>query len=512
MKTPLTAAEKTAEKEAVAQLKRLPRNIRYTVLHGRSHRVTFTRWFTDDKPIVKYFRSAVTALEYTNAEIENKRAMRALDMTGDEMSDARWAFTKIKKTGKSLRDVVQYYFDVGPGDREVKTFSYAAAQFLAGLKSAKKKDNYLANQAKNFRRIIAALGDLPLFSYTSQMLLDYLQNAPRAEAPEKPRAKDDAKGKKKKGPAAATTLSPHTVQSFYVSLNMLFGYAKDRDWVGTNPVVHHILKPIRDEVKHLKGRFQFYTPEECLRLLETADQYCPDLDLLGFYAIAIFGGARVEECRRLDWRAVDFQAGKIFLEPGVAAKNGGPRAVPMSPIMRAWLERVPNKTGKILDKLNCKSRIKLLHKYSGVRAQRNALRKSYSVAFYSLHPVASQADALRDIIGHDPNSKTTFNFYASMINVETAEAYFANYPKPLTAAEVASRETAAKERAITEFMRGQELAEARVFGKRAPVRKYTLAYHPDALAEVKAEEEEQEATAEAIRDRDLADTYGEEHY
>jgi integrase len=60
-------------------------------------------------------------------------------------------------------------------------------------------------------------------------------------------------------------------------------------------------------------------------------------DLIEFLA---YGGCRISEAIRVRWRDVDFENGRIYLEPG---KNSASRHVPLLPAMRDLLEHIKSK-------------------------------------------------------------------------------------------------------------------------------------------------------------------------
>ena len=100
-----------------------------------------------------------------------------------------------------------------------------------------------------------------------------------------------------------------------------------------------ITKTIADERQP-----EAFTPREVARLLHAAER--DDPRLVPYLALAVFGGIRPDELARLDWSAVDLEAGHVHIGAAVA-KVRRRRYVHIAPNLKAWLERYPGQ-GKIV--------------------------------------------------------------------------------------------------------------------------------------------------------------------
>ena len=228
---------------------------------------------------------------------------------------------------------------------------------------------------------------------------------------------------------------------------MLFKYAVRKEWLGENQMLRTELDSVRDLFSGLMGKIEIYTTEECKRLLETADMNDSQLDLLGWYTAALLGGVRVIEMSNLQWSDFDFEAGEIIIRPGVAAKGGDPRNVPMNCNMREWLDRVERRDGPFLDRTNLAKRVRALHTHAGVTHKQNAMRHTFSSFFYSQDPRPSQAAELRQILGHNTD-KVLFKNYVQMVPKPIALKFWETiHPEPMPQEEKARRELSRMERA-----------------------------------------------------------------
>ncbi len=90
------------------------------------------------------------------------------------------------------------------------------------------------------------------------------------------------------------------------------------------------------------GEIGIYTPAQLEILLTRIDPR-----LLAFVAIGAFAGLRTAEIVRLEWPEVRFDQDVIEIKAS-KAKTASRRLVPILPVLRAWLEPLRKKEGKVL--------------------------------------------------------------------------------------------------------------------------------------------------------------------
>lgn len=107
-------------------------------------------------------------------------------------------------------------------------------------------------------------------------------------------------------------------------------------WVSKAPREWATMKPV-DSLEYRKeageGDIETLKPAEARALLRSAEKQSPNAAVA--YAIAIFGGVRMDELKRLRWR--DILPEHIEIGRDVAKKLSR-RLVPISPSLRAWLD------------------------------------------------------------------------------------------------------------------------------------------------------------------------------
>ena len=90
------------------------------------------------------------------------------------------------------------------------------------------------------------------------------------------------------------------------------------------------------------GEIGIYAPEQLEILLTRIDPR-----LLAFVAIGAFAGLRTAEIVRLEWPEIRFDQDVIEIKAS-KAKTASRRLVPILPVLRAWLEPLRKKEGKVL--------------------------------------------------------------------------------------------------------------------------------------------------------------------
>lgn len=181
--------------------------------------------------------------------------------------------------------------------------------------------------------------------------------------------------------------SAKTRNDFLGTVGLLFEDAVMRGWAAVN---------IAKNVKRGKvngGEIGVFTPSEAKTLLSSLSS-----DLRAAIALWCFCGLRKEEIARLTWAEVSqgLASGSIYL-PATKAKTGQGRSVPISPNLRAWLEKYRKPSGPVLpeqwDGRNLDSLTRHLATRSGIAWKGNGPRHSF--ATYSLAKGDKAADVVK---------------------------------------------------------------------------------------------------------------------
>jgi integrase len=155
-------------------------------------------------------------------------------------------------------------------------------------------------------------------------------------------------------------------------------------------------------------------PAQVERLLATCAEI--DMELLGYYAIAIFAGVRPnDELAELQWEDVFAGDGDAIHIPETVAKTGRARYVPIEPTLRAWLDYInPPRIGPVVPRQATRNpskpqKLEWRVLWIGKRRQavqraagidpwpQDAMRHSYASYWMTTH---GDEDRCRDAMGH----------------------------------------------------------------------------------------------------------------
>jgi integrase len=89
---------------------------------------------------------------------------------------------------------------------------------------------------------------------------------------------------------------------------------------------------------------EIFTPAELTQLFQTAQE---KPELIPFVAVAAFAGLRHAEITRLEWPEIRLEDGFIEVKAR-KAKTASRRLVPITPNLRAWLEKYHKVSGPIV--------------------------------------------------------------------------------------------------------------------------------------------------------------------
>ena len=220
-----------------------------------------------------------------------------------------------------------------------------------------------------------------------------------------------------------TTHNPATRNNRLVMVRMLFGFAKQRNYLPKTETTEAMQVgkskvPVTDT--------EIYTPEQFEKILRAAPGY-----LIPYLVLRGFCGIRSAELCRLDWSAVNLERRNIELR-ATQAKTAARRIIPICDNLAAWLTPLIGK-GRIIPKPRIRCDAAILAKEIGVGWPKNALRHSYIS-----YRVALTGDVPRTALESGNSPEIIFRHYHELVDPDAAKAWFGIMP-PDDWAEVVSR-------------------------------------------------------------------------
>jgi integrase len=208
-------------------------------------------------------------------------------------------------------------------------------------------------------------------------------------------------------------LSPVTRNNRLTLLRVMFGFAKQRNYLPSNEPA------APDQVSKVKvgaTTTEIYQPDEIEKLLNAAPAV-----VIPYLAIGAFAGLRSAELGRLDWKAVNLERRIIELRAD-QAKTASRRIVPIPDNLAAWLEPL-ERVGKVLKVQAVPRMASLLARNVGIPWPPNVLRHSYIS-----YRVAKIQDANRVALEAGNSSAIIFKHYRELVTEEAAGKWFSICP------------------------------------------------------------------------------------
>ncbi|MFO1476134.1 MAG: site-specific integrase [Verrucomicrobiota bacterium] len=132
-----------------------------------------------------------------------------------------------------------------------------------------------------------------------------------------------------------------------------------------------LLDGVQNYTARKLGDISIYTPDELAKLISAADDR-----ILPFILIGAFAGLRHAEIARLDWQDIDLAEGHIEIR-AENAKTKTRRVVPINATLKAWLQDLAKKQGKVVPVANTTKQLLKLARGAGVTWKHNAMRHTW---------------------------------------------------------------------------------------------------------------------------------------
>lgn len=222
-------------------------------------------------------------------------------MSAKEMAEIVLARERLNITGATISEAVDFYLKHATAMTKPKLLDELVEAFRDAKDAA-------GCSARYYRQLGVSLGSLA-------------NHLPGAMAHEVTR--EDVEGWLRSGEWSARTRN-----GYAGDVRAMFAWALKAGHVRLNPAIEI------DRMKEAEGEIGTLTVEQCEQLLRGA---LSKPDMMGFVVLGMFGGLRPAEIARLDWSAVDLEAGTVIVA-GSQAKTRRRRVVDLCPNAVAWIK------------------------------------------------------------------------------------------------------------------------------------------------------------------------------
>jgi integrase len=220
-------------------------------------------------------------------------------------------------------------------------------------------------------------------------------------------------------PGGKIGLAPMTMKNYLVAMKTALKWAVDQGFLPELPKFPRVKVP--------KKKPQPIPPEDFEKLLARA----PDELWRAYLLCGWWGGLRLSEARHLRWERnevlpwVDFNGNRIVL-PAVFAKSDEDQWVPLHPVLREALEKLPRtgpevfpfrsrKGGGPLSRNGITNRVILMAKKAGIKLSMHKLRKGFGCRAAKMLGKGN-APILHSLMRHS-SMQVTMDYYASVDDV-----------------------------------------------------------------------------------------------
>ncbi len=212
-------------------------------------------------------------------------------------------------------------------------------------------------------------------------------------------------------------LSPKSRNHFRATLRMFLGWCTRRDFIAAN---HRLLESegLRKEDADT-GDVEFYSPQELRAMLDNTTK-----EMRVIIALQSFGGLRLQEALRLDWRDVFTIPGHVEIS-SAKSKTRSRRLVDINATLESWLSEFRDSEGPVtvmtLDAYTWQ--LIQLRKRLKIPSKKNGLRHGFLSAHYAIHQNEGMTAAQA---GTSP--QMLFKHYRGLTTQAAAQNWFAVMP------------------------------------------------------------------------------------
>lgn len=339
-------------------------------------------WFFGEDSVSADKRRAMPG---TVVELKKAAGSAAFALNANQLNEAAWAFQKLGKI--KLTEVVEFYLAHARPEAGAKKLSEVIVEHLRAVLERGGSPTYHNAQRISCELLQRDLND-PIITTVSAEAIEEVANRKKWK--------------------------PLNKRNYFRDWSMLFNFALRREYIAKNPLSKVDRPRVKTEIPEI------YTVAESRSLLVSARDHYPEL--LGFIAIGLFAGVRVEELKRMTWEMVHLEEEIISLPGWVAkggAKGGMPRDIEVSANLTEWLMLCKPRTGPLSPTSALRSKLDGLYEKADSR-KRNALRHSF--ASYFLVKTKSPERTQLNLGQQTPS--VLFKHYRQVVKAADAAAYW----------------------------------------------------------------------------------------
>ena len=210
--------------------------------------------------------------------------------------------------GSTLAEAVKFFAQRHPANMQRMSVAEVVEEFIADRRSAGCSPVHLRDMDVRLRRQFALAFSLPINSVSAPHVQQWVYGL--------------------KNQKTGQVAKPRTKDNMLRQVVSLFNFARRMKYVTTDLALE-IAEIPGPKPEH--AAIGIYEPGEIIRVLAATDA-----ELTPALAIAVFGGLRLAEVSRLDWRDVRLDERAIVVQ-AEHAKTAARRIVPISDNLAAWL-------------------------------------------------------------------------------------------------------------------------------------------------------------------------------
>ncbi len=327
---------------------------------------------------------ALTKAQAWAVEAGNVGAQAASTLTNSLKRDVMNWRQELEAYGKGIGDAVAFYLDHLRATRTSKPVSEVVAELLTLKEKKGKRERYQRDVSMKLGRFCQTFGERMIAELDAPEIEHWLDSL------------------------NVGAVSWNNERRY---LNLLWNFAISKSWATANVIAKIDCVDVEETSPEI------LTIQQTRALLNAADDA-----MLAYYAIALFGGVRDAEIKRLDWRSVNLLTGYVTIESDVS-KTKRKRLVPITPNMKAWLLPVAKSHGPVAPE-NVDELKKQTFKRAGITEwPQDGTRHSFGT-----YEMARTKDIghVSEVMGNSPG--VVKKHYQKAVPFEQGDEFFAIFP------------------------------------------------------------------------------------
>jgi integrase len=292
------------------------------------------------------------------------------------------AVEALKPFGRTIRDAVAHYVAHLKATERSCSARQLKAEMIVAAEIDSTGERHLSDMRTRLGAFAERFGEKPVASISPREIEDWLDSLPFA---------------------------PLTKNHYRAHARAAFNFAKRKGYAVENPV---------EQVP--KARERNHKPPGILTVAQaSALLTAAGSEILPYFVIALFGGLRSAELKRLDWREVDFESGLIEVT-AAKSKTATRRFVTMQLNLREWLLPHRQRAGSVAPE-QMREVFDATRRAAGIDPwPANALRHSF--ASYHLAHFRNAGSTALELGHHD--SRVTFAHYRELVKPKEAARFW----------------------------------------------------------------------------------------